>query len=419
MRRFRHVIIGNSAAGLNAARAIREVDGTSEIVMLSAEDCLAYSPVVLPYLVSGRIREHQMYITDGAFYRRNQIDLRCDSVADGIDTRRQQVHLRDGSRLGYDRLLIATGASARRLSIDTAAVEDRIFVLRTMADARAIVNASRSAGEVLMIGAGLVGLETGYALEKQGKKVTILAKSDHLLSRNSDARCARIIQDRIEAKGVRFLFGREVLALSRVDAKVRVETDRGDRLLVDLIVVGKGVEANLAPARETDIAIDQGIKVNPGMQTSVPHIYAAGDVAQARHLLSGRSEMFGNWPSACVEGRIAGYNMAGKSRRLAGEVAYNVLPVFNATAAFLERRDDGDDRTKVLTYMNVRKSVYRKILIQNNRLVGAVMLGAARDAGVLLYLLRKRKNISHIKDALASGQMGWGEVLKDNRHRHR
>ncbi len=415
MSTFRHVIIGNSAAGLNAARTIREIDQTSKIVMLTAEDCPAYSPVVLPYLVSGKIREPQMYITDRAFYDRHQIDLRLGTTAEGIDTGQQQVNLQDGTRLAYDRLLIATGASARKSAMDTDAVRENIFTLRTMADARAIVKASEKASDVLMIGAGLVGLETGHAFEKKGKKVTVIAKSDHLLSQNSDARCARMIRDKIETKGVRFFFGRDVAELSRTNGRIRVTTDQHDEFFVDLIVVGKGVDPNLKLVKDTEISTDQGIKVNLAMQTSVPGIYAAGDVAQARHLLSGKSAMFGNWPSACIEGKIAGSNMAEKKYNLAGEVAYNVLPVFDCTAAFLERRDAGDDQTQVLTYINKRKSIYRKILVKNNRIVGAVMLGAYQDAGVVLYLLKKRKNIARIRDTLASGRALWGSMMSNRR----
>jgi nitrite reductase (NADH) large subunit len=412
MSRMRHVIIGNSAAGLNAAQAIRQIDQRSQIIMLSAEDCLAYSPVVLPYLVSGKIQEERMYITDPAFYRRHEINLRLNTRAEGIDPDRQQVHLAGGTHLDYDRLLIATGASARQLSIDTRAVKDRIFVLRTMADARAIINASKSAQKVLMIGAGLVGLETGYALEKKGKQVTILAKSDHLLSRNADANCAKLIQEKIDSKGIRFLFGRDVVGLSRAKGQIQVETDKQERFPVDFIVVGKGVDANLGLAKECGIETEWGIRVKLDMQTSSPGIYAAGDAAQARHLLSGKSETFGNWPSACLEGRVAGMNMAGRIYKLAGELAYNMLPVFDCTAAFMERRDDGDERTDVLMHIDRRKSIYRKILIQNDRIVGAVVLGSYQDAGLLLYLLRKRKNIAPFRDFLARGQVNWGQIVK-------
>ena len=255
-------------------------------------------------------------------------------------------------------------------------------------------------------------LETAYALQKKGVNVTIIAKSQQILSRNSDAGCARMIQDRIEEKGVRFLFGRDVAEFHREKDRVRVLTDTKEEFVVDMIVVGKGVNANLDLIKETDIKAEWGIKVNMGMQTSVPDVYAAGDVAQSRHLLTGGTDTFSNWPSACFEGKIAGRNMVGRGQKLAGEVSYNVMPVFDCTAAFLERRDDGDDETEVFLHKDVRKGVYRKILVKKNRIVGAVMLGAFQDAGVALYLLKKRKDVSHLKKHMAAGRALWGDVIK-------
>lgn len=413
MNRLRHVIIGNSAAGINAATAIRKADPSAEITMLSAENCMAYSPVVLPYLVSGRISEKNMYITDQSFYDRHHIDLKPATPAQGIDIDKQQVILHNGSRLDYDRLLIATGASARKLSLNTHAFADRIFSLRTMADARAIVAASQGISHALIAGAGLVGLETAYAFQKKGISVTIIAKSDQLLSRNADAGCAGMIQKIIEQNGVKFLFGHDTAEIENISqsgtvskdkGKLQVVTDMGEEFSTDIIVVGKGVDANLAVAKDTGIEIEWGIRVNTAMQTSVPNIYAAGDVAQSRHLLTGEYDTFSNWPSACKQGNIAGSNMAGTPLKLAGEVAYNVMPVFDLTAAFMERRDDGDDDTEVYKYIDDQRSIYRKILVKNDRVVGAVMLGAYKDAGVMLNLLKKRKNVARIKETLASGR---------------
>lgn len=412
MSRLKHVIIGNSAAGLNAATQIRKEDQAAQITMLSAENCMAYSPVVLPYLVSGKVSEAGMYITDQNFYTENRIDLKLSTRAECIDTKGQNVLLQDGSRLAYDRLLIATGASPRKLSIDTSDVKDRIFSLRTMADAKAIVAASQGVSHALIAGAGLVGLETAYAFQKKGIKVTIIAKSNQLLSRNSDAQCARMIQDKIEEKGVKFLFGRDIIAVSKENGRILVATDMGNAFLTDMIVVGKGVDANLDLVRETDINIEWGIQVNASMQTSVSNIFAAGDVTQSRHLLSGKTDMFANWPSACTQGKIAGNNMAGTSLKLAGEVAYNVMPVFDCTAAFMERRDDGDEETEVFQHIDEHRSVYRKILVKKDRVVGAVMLGAYKDAGVMLHLLKKRINVAHLKERLASGRAIWGDLIK-------
>lgn len=418
MSRFRHVIIGNSGAGINAARAIRDVDTTSQIVMLSCEDCLAYSPVVLPYLVSGKIKESQMYITDKAFYRDLDIDLRLSTTAEGIDPDRQEVRIQGGDPIAYDRLLIATGASARQLNVEVPPeVQEKLFTLRTMADGRRIVAAAGQASRVLIIGAGLVGLETGYALEKMGKQVTIMARSGHLLSRNSDEACARMIQKRIETHGVIFRFGRDVTRFERRGDQLRVQTDHDETFDVDMVVVGKGVNPNVDLAKGTNIDIEWGIKVNMSMETRVPGIFAAGDVAQARHLLTGGSDTFGNWPSACIEGTVAGRNMAGRPQKLAGELSYNMLPVFGQAGAFLERRDDGDKDTDVFLWQDVDQGIYRKVLVKKNKVVGAVMLGDYQDAGVMLHLLKKRIDIGDIKHDLASGRVLWGEAFKRCRKR--
>lgn len=409
---LKHVIIGNSAAGLNAATQIRKENQAAQITMLSAEDCMAYSPVVLPYLVSGKVSDAGMYITDQAFYAENRIDLKLSTRAEGIDTKGQRVLLQNGSKLAYDRLLIATGASPRKLSLDTSTVHDRIFSLRTMADAKAIAAASQGISHALIAGAGLVGLETAYAFQKKGIEVAIIAKSNQLLSRNSDIQCARMIQGKIEQKGVEFLFGRDIAAISKENGKILVATDVGDVFLTDMIVVGKGVDANLELVHGTDIDIEWGIRVNAAMQTSASNVYAAGDVTQSRHLLSGKSDMFSNWPSACTQGKIAGSNMAGTPLKLAGEVAYNVMPVFDCTAAFMERRDDGDEETEVFQYIDEHRSVYRKILVKKDRVVGAVMLGSYKDAGVMLHLLKKRINVAHLKERLASGGAIWGDIIK-------
>ncbi len=401
---LQHVIIGNSAAGINCAAVIRKNDPSARITMLSAEDCMAYSPVVLPYLLSGKINEKNMYITDKSFYLQNNIELCLGTKAECIDTRKQQVILHGGSRIEYDRLLIATGASARKLSVNASSAENRIFPLRTMADAKAILAACRGTTHVLIAGAGLVGLETACALLKKGIKITIIAKSNQLLSRNADTSCAGMIQDISEKRGMDFLFGREITEIYKKNRQIRVITNLGDEFKTDMIVTGKGVKANLVPDLDSNIEAEWGIKVNTAMQTSVSNIYAAGDVAQSRHLLTGNYDMFSSWPSACTQGKTAGANMAGKNVKMAGEVAYNVMPFFNHTAAFMERKDDGDNKTRVYQFMDRHRSIYRKILVKNNRIVGAVILDAYKDTGVMLNWLKKRKNIAHLEQNLASGR---------------
>lgn len=414
MNRLRHVIIGNGAAAINAAKAIREIDTKSDVIMLSAEKCFAYSPVVLPYLLSRRIREEKMYLTDRRFYEERSIDFRWNCRVVGIDARRQRLYTETHSHVDYDRLLIATGASPRRLRV-AEDVQENVYTLRTLHDAKNIINASRHAADALMIGAGLVGLETAYALKKAGKSVTIMAKSKQLLSRNSDRLCAEMIQKEIEKEGITFLLGRDVVGIEKEKEKLSVKTDRGEKLNTDLIVVGKGVQPNMQLVEGTGIRIESGIRVDFRMKTDVENIYAAGDVAEARNLLTGGYETFGNWPSACREGATAGRNMAGKDTRLAGEISHNVLPVFDCIGAFAEKREPEDQKTEVFTYVHERKNIYRKVLIRNDRIVGAVLLGEILDAGVILDFIRKRRKVASIKNGLPQDSISWGHLMKQHR----
>jgi NAD(P)H-nitrite reductase large subunit len=415
MGKVRHVIIGNSAAGLNAARAIRSVDTDCKVSILSAEKCFAYSPVILPYLLSGRIKKRQMYLTDDAFYRRNSLELLLNQKVEGIDTKQQKIFIHDGSVVEYDTLLIASGASARKLKI-AAGSNQKIFTLRTINDAKKILKASKKANHILMVGAGLVGLETSYALEKKGKKITILARSNQVLSRNSDVECAKIIQQDIEQRGIRFLLGRDVVGITSAKDtlaknRMHVTTDQNDKLIADLIVVGKGVDPNIQFLNGSEIKCDEGILVNLRMQTNISNVHAAGDCAQARNLLTGKYEIFGSWPSACLEGKIAGLNMADRETNLAGEIAYNILPVFNRTAAFAEKKDADDAQTEVFMCNDKKRGTYRKIVVKKNKIVGAVLLGKYQDAGIILNLITKRTDISKIKESLAMNPILWGGII--------
>lgn len=411
MAKMRHVIIGNSAAGLSAARAIRSCDARCSISILSAEDCLAYSPAVLPYLLSGRTSEKQIYITDNAFYQENSLDLHLNKKVVGIDIKGQKVFVHDGSSLGYDRLLIATGGSPRKLVVGDQPRE-KLFTLRTMSDAERILNASGSAKNIVLVGAGLVGLETSHALHKRGKNIRILAKSNQVLSRNADRQCSRIMQNRIEKEGISFLFGRDVIEIVPMKTKLLVVTDQGDNLDADLMIIGKGVTPNINVVDGTGIKTDKGILVNFKMQTTIPNVFAAGDVAQARNLFSGKYEIFANWPSACIEGKIAGLNMAGKETKLAGEMSYNIVPVFDQVAAFGEKKEADHPEIEAVKYVNEKRGIYRKILIRKNRIVGVVSLGRYKDAGVIINLMKKRVDISSIRQTLAKDSISWGKILK-------
>jgi NAD(P)H-nitrite reductase large subunit len=412
MGKTRQVIIGNSAAALNAVKAIRRCDASCPVTVISAENCLAYSPVLLPYYLSGKINREGLFIAGKDFYKRNAVELVLGKEVIHVDTMNRSVLLKDESTVEYDNLLIASGGSPDRLNAFSGHMA-RVMTLRTIDDAQRILEVSKSASHILISGAGLASLEVANALAKPGKKVTVIAKSNQILSRNADPECANIIQKEIEKSGVGFLLGRDVTEIAPCKDRLRVLTDLDDSITVDMVIVGKGVNPNVQFLRDKRIKVDRGVLVNEMMKTNLDNVYAAGDVAQSRCLLTHDYRVFANWPSACFEGEVAGLNMAGQRAELAGEIAYNVLPIFNRTVAFLGETKATSSAAEMLQYSDEKKVVYRKFLLKENRIIGAVLLQSFQDAGIVLNLMVKGIDVSHRKNDLAMNPISWGKIIHD------
>ena len=410
MATIRQVVIGNSAAGLAAARAIRDHDATCHVTMISADSCLAYSPVLLPYYLSGKIEKRGLFVVDEGFYKRCEIELLLEKCAESVDVDRQIVALNDGTSVQYDKLLIATGGSPQTLNVP-GADPAKVMTLRTIDDAERILAAARDARDILICGAGLASLEVANALRGRNARVLVIAKSPQILSRNADPECARMMQHDIEEAGITFLLGRDVSEITVRSGRLHVLTDCDDSLTADLVIVGKGVAPNVQLVRGTGIGVDRGILVNEKTQTSVPNVYAAGDVAQARQLLTDDYQVVATWPSACFEGRIAGLNMVGQAAALPPEVGYNIVPMFNKVAAFVGEGRATSPAAEIVVCRDEKKGIYRKCALKDNRIIGAILLGSVSDAGTVLNLIAKRVDVSRLGGQLASSRLVWGRVL--------
>jgi len=209
-RRKRLVIIGNGGAGLSAIRAIRSVDQASSIVLLSSEDCFAYSPVATTYYIAGKINRDQIFITDERFYRKYDVEILLKRKVLEIDIEKTSLVLAGKERIFYDELLIATGASPMVPAEDQ---EGRVLPLRTLEDAERILSFLPSSHKAVILGGGLVGLQLAQTLWNRGIEVTVVVGSDHILSRNVDQETSRWVQREIESRGVSFHVGTEVVSL--------------------------------------------------------------------------------------------------------------------------------------------------------------------------------------------------------------
>lgn len=406
-----HTIIGNSAAALAAVRAIRSCGNRQPIALICAEHNYAYSPVLTTYYIGGQIRREQMFLTDETFYRKYNVQAHFGRHVEGIDTDRRLLYLERHKPLPYDQLLIASGASARRLK--TVAPEARSFVhtLRTIADAERIRNASARARAVVAFGAGLVSLQTIKALLPTRAKIWLIVGSEQVLSQQMNRRAALLVQHRLTNSGIEILFGRDIERIERKGEGVRVVTSWGESLLADLVVVGKGVEPNLQMITQTSIQRDVGIIVDNRMRTNVNGIYAAGDVAQGENLITGRKEVIATWFNACAQGEIAGKNMAGVTAYRTQQIRENVTTLMGLVVVSLGESNPPRGRYEEICCENLLSGEMRMLYLDGGRIVGALLIGRADDAGVLRHCIANRIDVSGQKKKIATAAVNFAGML--------
>jgi NAD(P)H-nitrite reductase large subunit len=397
----RYVIVGQSAAGLSAAEAIRTVDGGGDITLVSDEPGPGYSRVLLSHYLEGEIGEDELYWRGRDLAERLGARTRLGVKAVGLDPEGRRLTLADGEELTYTKLLLATGARPQGVEAPGCGLQG-IYTLRTLAEARAIRAAAERAGRALVVGGGLVALKAACALQRLGVQVTLAVSSAHLLSRNLDREGAALVQRHLEEHGLRVLLNEAVEGFEGDSAgRVRAAGLTGGRLVpCELVVTGKGVLPNVELARAAGLLVRRGIVVGPTMEASPPGIYAAGDVAEGFDPVREEYAVNAIWPSAVAQGKAAGRNMAGLVRRFPGmpgmnSVVFAGLPLITAGAV----REEGPG-CEVFTQSSPAERIYKKLVVRDGRVVGLCLIGDVAGAGLIIGLMKAGTSVERIKGRL-------------------
>ena len=317
-----HVIVGASLTGARAAATLREEGFEGRVVLVGAETERPYErpPLSKDYL-RGEAGRDRLYVHDEDFYGEQQIELRLGRSAETLDTARRELELEGGERLRYDRLLLATGAEPRRLSIPGSDLEGVLY-LRSVEDSDALRERFRHSRSVVVVGAGWIGSEVAASARQRGLEVTVIDPTAVPLERVLGTEVGAVYRDIHTDHGVRMLLGTGVDAIEGAQVVERVRTGDGHEVDCDLVVVGVGVEPRTRLASQAGLALDDGIAVDERLQTSAPRVFAAGDVANAHHPFYGDRIRVEHWANALNQGPAAARNMLGKS------AAYERLPYF-------------------------------------------------------------------------------------------
>lgn len=373
-----HVILGASAAGLNAARALRKLDPGAAITVVS-KDTHVYSRCMLHLYVAGEQDLERLAFVPEDFFTAHAIRWEKGVSAANVDFDGRTVALADGRTLPYDRLLIATGSEATIPPIEGLRGTKNVFKVRHIEDAEQIRRYAQVSKRAVVIGAGLIGLDIASALLKQGLLVSLVEMGDRLLPRQLDAQAAATYQSLFEKAGAAFYLGAAVKGAAVSDGAVNaIRLGDGSELPCDFAVVAAGVRPQTAFIRDGRLKMERGIVTDDRMRTSVPDVFAAGDV-------TGRSAI---WPQAVKQGIVAANNMAGVERRLEDTfTAKNAMNLLGVQTISIGLADAPDDSYRVVSLRNAH--AYKKLIFKGDRVYGVLMQGDLNGAGFWTQLVRQ------------------------------
>lgn len=401
---FDIVIVGNSAAGLQALRVLRKHDRALSILLVDREDRPAYSRVLTPYFIGGKTERENLFIVDQAFYRELGITTRFGRTATALDVDGHTLTLDDGAEISFGQLLLAVGSEARPLAVESG----RVSVLRHLADADRLAQFLPSARAIAALGAGLVSLPLLSHAPAETEKHLIVG-SNRIFSRLLDAESAQFLEARFVAAGLQ-LHKRDDIAELRDDGRLTLTLNSGKKLTVDLLIVGKGVQPNMDLARRAGLAVGDGIRVDARCRAGHPHIYAAGDCAEGADFVTGEPTVQGNWLTAVEQGEVAALNMLGRDCRYEGSLKNNISEIFGTDLAVVGYC--GDDAPAARVFRDEAGGRYRKLFLDGQeRLLGAVLVGDSNDAGVYYHLVKSRAPLPEA--AHLSGTNRYAGLVRD------
>ena len=406
------VIIGNSAAGISCAEAVRKYEKQLKITIISKEDYTGYNRCLLSYFLAGDIKEERLIYRPKKFYQENDIELLLNKKVTQVIPKKNQLLLEDKTRIDYDVLLLASGSSPKFPEGIKGIQKKGVFGFRTIEDARGMLELVPIAHTACILGGGLIGLKAAYGLKKRNLEVKVIVRSPQVLSQVLDKESALLFGKRLGEHGIEILSGSDVQeVIGNGDCKA-VKLDSGKVIAANLVVVGKGVKPNTELIQDSGIRFEEGVLVDEYMKTNIQNIYAAGDIAQAYDAILEEAAVNALWPNAVEQGIIAAENILGKNKKYAGSIGMNSVEFFGLPViSFGITRPAGDGYEEILS-RDLRQNIYKKVVLKNNVIKGAIFVNKIENIGVLLKLARSKADVSSIKGKLLDPDFNFA-VTKD------
>lgn len=384
------VVIGAGIAGLTAVEQARIHAPQAEITMINKEPVLPYYRLNLTRFVAGEVGRESLNIHSQQWFDDNNIRIVYAEIT-GIDRKQQQVQTRNGDSLGYDRLILASGSHAFVPSLP-GVTRDGVYVLRTLDNAENILQQIAGKKHCVCIGGGLLGLETAGALKKRGLEVTVLEGFQWLLPRQLSQNAGTLLMNHVEKFGIKVRCGvrtKEIIGDETVRAVV---VDDDEEIAADIVIIATGIRPNSYLARQCQLKVNKGILVNDRLETSDPHIFAAGDVCEHRGYL------YGIWPASYAQGVIAGINAAGGSAELQNLPPSTRLKVLDVDVFSIGDIQIHDASYRILEHQN---GGYRCLICRDGKIIAANLLGDTSLAAPIKEAIESQMQISELPNLMA------------------
>ncbi len=425
---MRYVILGTGVAGLAAAEVIRELDRQGQVIFICKDPQGYYSRPGLAYYLSGELNEDQLYPYQEEDYKK--LDARFyQGAALKINPAEKLVEVENGHTVAYDRLLVATGASATRLTTPGANLGG-VFKLDHIEDARQILARARKSKVAVVTGGGITALELAEGLSARGLKVHYVYRSERYWPNVLDESESRLVEKRLEHEGIHLHRGSELTEIIGERGLVKsVLLNNGEQIKCDLVAFAIGIQPSIELAAQAGLSCERGILVDQRMRTSTRDIYAAGDVAQVFDPMIGKHVLDSLWGPAREQGKIAGQNMAGLAVEYQKPAPYNVTRLAGLTATIIGTVGAGKvaDLAGIVrgdseTWRNIPGAIvaqggfennHLRLMVGDKHIVGAIVMGDQKLSSPLQHIIQKQMDISLIRDQLLKKDAPIADILAE------
>jgi nitrite reductase (NADH) large subunit len=391
------VIVGN---GMAAARLVDELAKTAlgryAIAVIGEEPRLAYNRVLLSSVLAGETASHEIELKPADWWRDRGVTLKYGCAVTEIDVGRRELKIANDESVEFSKLVLATGSTPLRLNVPGAELAG-VHTFRDSRDVDLLLTLAAAKKRVVVVGGGLLGLEAAYGLAKAGAPVTLVHLMDRVMERQLDAPAAALLKSLVEPRGITVLLNStttRILGERRVEA---VELADGRRIDTDAVIFAAGIRPNIALASVAGIPVKRGIIVDDQLQTGANGIFALGECAEHRGVCYGLVE------PAYEQARVLAQHLAGRSAAYSGSVVATNLKV-SGVSVFSAGDFLGGDGTESIVLSDVGRGTYKKLVISDGKLAGAVLVGDVADALWYLELIRGREKVAGIRKDMMFGR---------------